>query len=140
MRKPWRQSCLHGAARRHGRLAEIIVMDQFSRNIHRGTPGAFAADSLALALAQEAVSAKADDELTQDERTFLLMPYMHSESKSIHVIAEQLFKEKAAEGNYNFELRHKAIIDRFGRYPPSQRHLGPRINTRRAGIFNPTWL
>ena len=98
-----------------GRLAEIIVLDQFSRNIYRGTPRAFAADSLALALAQEAVSAKADDELTQDERTFLLMPYMHSESKSIHVIAEQLFKEKAAEGNYNFELRHKAIIDRFGR-------------------------
>ena len=108
----------------HGRLAEIIVLDQFSRNIHRGTPRAFAADSLALALAQEAVSAKADDELTQDERTFLLMPYMHSESKSIHVIAEQLFKEKAAEGNYNFELRHKAIIDRFGRYPHRNAILG----------------
>ena len=98
-----------------GRLAEIIVLDQFSRNIYRGTPRAFAADSLALALAQEAVSAKADDKLTQDERTFLLMPYMHSESKNIHVIAEQLFKAKTAEGNYNFELRHKAIIDRFGR-------------------------
>ena len=107
-----------------GRLAEIIVLDQFSRNIHRGTPRAFAADSLALALAQEAVSAKADDKLTQDERTFLLMPYMHSESKSIHVIAEQLFKEKAAEGNYNFELRHKAIIDRFGRYPHRNTILG----------------
>ena len=52
------------------------------------------------------------------------MPYMHSESKSIHVIAEQLFKEKAAEGNYNFELRHKAIIDRFGRYPHRNAILG----------------
>ncbi|MEQ1535258.1 MAG: DUF924 family protein [Burkholderiaceae bacterium] len=101
----------------HGRLAEIIALDQFSRNIHRGTRRAFDADPLALALAQEALSAKADEALTQDERTFLLMPYMHSESKQIHAVAEPLFKAKTPEGNYNFELRHKAIIDRFGRYP-----------------------
>lgn len=107
-----------------GRLAEIIVLDQFSRNIYRGTPRAFAADSLALALAQEAVSVKADDELTQEERTFLLMPYMHSESKQIHAIAEPIFKAKTAEGNYKFELRHKAIIDRFGRYPHRNAILG----------------
>ena len=107
-----------------GRLAEIIVLDQFSRNIHRGTPRAFDADPLALALAQEAISAHADDALMQEERTFLYMPYMHSESKSIHVIAERLFKAKTAEGNYNFELRHKAIIDRFGRYPHRNLILG----------------
>jgi uncharacterized protein (DUF924 family) len=107
-----------------GRLAEVIVLDQFSRNIHRGTRRAFEADALALALAQEALSAKADEALTQDERTFLLMPYMHSESKQIHAIAEPLFKGKTAEGNYNFELRHKAIIDRFGRYPHRNVMLG----------------
>jgi uncharacterized protein (DUF924 family) len=101
----------------HGRLAEVIVLDQFSRNIHRSTRRAFDADPLALALAQEAVAAQADEALTQDERTFLLMPYMHSESTQIHAVAEPLFKAKTAEGNYNFELRHKAIIDRFGRYP-----------------------
>jgi uncharacterized protein (DUF924 family) len=100
-----------------GRLAEVIALDQFSRNIHRGTRRAFEADPLALALAQEAVAAKADEALTQAEATFLLMPYMHSESKQIHAVAEPLFKAKTAEGNYNFELRHKAIIDRFGRYP-----------------------
>jgi uncharacterized protein (DUF924 family) len=107
-----------------GRLAEVIVLDQFSRNIHRGKRRAFEADTLALALAQEAVSAKADEALTQDERTFLLMPYMHSESKQIHAVAEPLFKAKTAEGNYNFELRHKAIIDRFGRYPHRNEMLG----------------
>jgi uncharacterized protein (DUF924 family) len=101
----------------HGRLAEVIVLDQFSRNIHRGTRRAFEADTLALALAQEAVSAKADAELTQEERIFLYMPYMHSESKRIHVVAERLFRENAPKGNHDFELRHKAIIDRFGRYP-----------------------
>ncbi len=100
-----------------GRLAEIIVLDQFSRNIHRGTPRAFEADTLALALAQEAVAAKADKALTQGERVFLYMPYMHSESTSIHVVADSLFRENAPKGNHDFELRHKAIIDRFGRYP-----------------------
>ncbi len=100
-----------------GRLAEIIVLDQFSRNMYRGERRAFAADSLALALAQEAVAAKLDLELPDEERVFLYMPFMHSESRVIHQVAERLFKANAAQGNYEFELRHKAIIDRFGRYP-----------------------
>ncbi len=108
----------------HGRLAEIIVLDQFSRNIHRGTRRAFEADNLALALAQEAVFNKADSELTPSERTFLYMPYMHSESKRIHTVAEQLFRDNAPKGNYDFELKHKAIIDRFGRYPHRNVILG----------------
>jgi uncharacterized protein (DUF924 family) len=107
-----------------GRLAEVIVLDQFSRNIYRGTQRAFEADAMALALAQEAVSAKADTELTQEERIFLYMPYMHSESKPIHVVAERLFRENAPKGNYDFELRHKAIIDRFGRFPHRNEMLG----------------
>ena len=108
----------------HGRLAEIIVLDQFSRNIHRGTRRAFDADPLALALAQEVVSANADAALAQEERVFLYMPYMHSESKLIHAVAEPLFKANTPESNYNFELRHKAIIDRFGRYPHRNLILG----------------
>ena len=101
----------------HGRLAEIIVLDQFSRNIYRDTPAAFSQDAMALVLAQEAVNAKALHELNADERNFLLMPYMHSESVVIHAQAEQLFKQFAPAANYEFELKHKVIIDRFGRYP-----------------------
>lgn len=100
-----------------GRLAEVIVLDQFSRNIHRGTPQAFAQDPQALALAQEAVAGGALSSLAAIERTFLLMPYMHSESRLIHVEAERLFKAYALPANHDFELRHKAVIDRFGRYP-----------------------
>jgi len=107
-----------------GRLAEVIVLDQFSRNIFRGDRRAFEADVLALALAQEAVSANADTALTQDERVFLYMPYMHSESKRIHAVAERLFRENAPKSNHDFELRHKAIIDRFGRYPHRNAALG----------------
>jgi uncharacterized protein (DUF924 family) len=64
-----------------GRLAEIIVLDQFSRNMFRGTPAAFASDPLALALAQEAVRGGHDMKLSAAERQFLYMPYMHSESQ-----------------------------------------------------------
>jgi uncharacterized protein (DUF924 family) len=100
-----------------GRLAEVIVLDQFSRNVHRGSALAFANDPLALALAQEAVAAGADAALTQSERMFLYMPYMHSESRAIHVQAERLFRANGEGGGIDSELKHKAIIDRFGRYP-----------------------
>lgn len=100
-----------------GRLAEIIVLDQFSRNMFRDTPRAFAADNLALVLAQEAVSQQADKALQPIERSFLYMPYMHSESSLIHEQAEWLYRQNGLEDNLQFELRHKAIIDRFGRYP-----------------------
>ncbi len=107
-----------------GRLAEVIVLDQFSRNIHRGTPQAFAADPVALVLAQEAVAAGADRALPEERRVFLYMPYMHSESRAVHVVAEGLFRALGRANSLDFELRHKAIIDRFGRYPHRNAILG----------------
>jgi uncharacterized protein (DUF924 family) len=107
-----------------GRLAEVIVLDQFSRNIYRGSHRAFEGDTVALVLAQEAVSLKADAALPVEERAFLYMPYMHSESRRIHEVAEQLFRDGTSENSHNFELRHKAIIDRFGRYPHRNVVLG----------------
>ena len=107
-----------------GRLAEIIVLDQFSRNMFRGSPLAFANDALALALAQEAVSAKADEALSPVERSFLYMPYMHSESLKIHEIAVDLFRRNGIQGNLDFEIKHKEIIERFGRYPHRNSILG----------------
>ena len=106
-----------------GRLAEIIVLDQFSRNIYRGDGRAFAADPMALALAQEAVAARADKTLPPERRVFLYMPYMHSESSAVHVVAERLFRDTPKD-NYDFELRHKAIVDRFGRFPHRNAMLG----------------
>ena len=113
----WREEAL-------GRLAEIIVLDQFSRNMFRGQPEAFASDSLALALAQEAVAQGADKALPPLPRAFLYMPFMHSESKLIHECAVELFSVQGMESNYDFELKHKAIIDRFGRYPHRNAILG----------------
>lgn len=97
-----------------GRLAEVIVLDQFSRNLYRGQPASFASDSQALALAQEAISIGADKQLGNHQVGFLYMPLMHSESTIIHQVALQLFDGTT---NFEFEVRHNAIIERFGRYP-----------------------
>lgn len=108
-----------------GRLAEIIVLDQFTRNMYRGTPAAFGADPLALALAQEAVRCCDDEMLEGSERAFLYMPYMHSESRVVHEQALILF---SGLPNLGFEIKHKSIIDRFGRYPHRNKILG-RLST-----------
>ncbi len=107
-----------------GRLAEIIVLDQFSRNIYRDHSRAFDCDPLALGLAQTAISLEADLQLNAVQRAFLYMPYMHSESPMIHRIAVSLFSQDGMGSNLDFELRHKGIIDRFGRYPHRNAILG----------------
>ncbi len=107
-----------------GRLAEVIVLDQFSRNCFRNTPLAFAQDSMALVLAQEAIAAGADGGISPIERSFLYLPFMHSESRVIHEWAERLYRANGLQNSYEFELKHKAIIDRFGRYPHRNEVLG----------------
>jgi uncharacterized protein (DUF924 family) len=124
---PWRESAL-------GRLAEIIVLDQFSRNLFRDDARAFATDPLALGLAQEAVAQGLDAQLETPQRAFLYMPFMHSESPVIHDQAVRLFSAKGLEYNLKFELEHKAIIDRFGRYPHRNTALG-RNSTPEEVVF-----
>ena len=114
---PWRTSA-------EGRLAEIIVLDQFSRNLHRDSARAFAADPLALALSQAAVALGADRELDVRRRVFMHMPYMHSESRVIHAEALKLFSADHDAANLEYERRHKAIVDRFGRFPHRNAVLG----------------
>lgn len=118
----------------HGRLAEIVVLDQFSRNIYRNQPQAFAQDGMALALAQEAIAAQADAALNAIERSFLYLPFMHSESKMIHVQAERLYRALGLENNHAFEIKHKAIIEQFGRYPHRNAILG-RLSTEAEIAF-----
>ena len=107
-----------------GRLAEILVLDQYSRNIYRDTPQAFAQDPLALALAQELVANGLDGSLVPTQRTFAYMPYMHSESRAIHAQSVALFTQLGIERQLDFALRHQAIVERFGRYPHRNAVLG----------------
>lgn len=107
-----------------GRLAEIIVLDQFSRNMFRDQPGAFAYDQKALQLAYLAVESGILERFEERERQFILMPYMHSESLAVHEQALPLFTRYCSKSTLSFEKRHASIIERFGRYPHRNQVLG----------------
>jgi uncharacterized protein (DUF924 family) len=107
-----------------GRLAEIIVLDQFSRNMFRDSSMAFASDAMSLTLSQEAIACGADQALTPLQRSFLYMPFMHSESLQIHEVAVELFRKNGIQANLDSEFSHKKIIEQFGRYPHRNRILG----------------
>lgn len=113
-----------------GRLAEIIVLDQFSRNIFRDKQDSFQHDPLALSLSQAAVDVGADKALPATHSSFLYMPYMHSESLLIHERALQLFSQPGLETNLDFEIQHKTIIEKFGRYPHRNAILGRESTTK----------
>ncbi|MEE9447009.1 MAG: DUF924 family protein [Arenicellales bacterium] len=117
-----------------GRLAEIIVLDQFSRNMFRGKAEAFAFDEQALALSKAAIDAGSHMRLTQVEINFLLMPFMHSESLAEHQAARPLFEQYASPGTLDFEHKHCKIIEQFGRYPHRNKILD-RISSREETQF-----
>lgn len=123
----WRQNI-------EGRLAEILILDQFSRNLFRDLPTSFSCDGMALVLAQEAVSSSQADQLSDTQRGFLYLPFMHSESPLIHQQALKLYTELGNEVQLDYELRHKAIIDRFGRYPHRNLILG-RVSSAEEQAF-----
>ncbi len=107
-----------------GRLAEIIVLDQFARNMFSDDAQAFAGDALALSLAEEAIADGDDMKVPQERRVFFYLPYMHSESAEVHTKALDIFKQYGNAAYMDFEIKHKAIIDTFGRYPHRNRALG----------------
>jgi uncharacterized protein (DUF924 family) len=117
-----------------GRLAAVIVLDQFSRNMFRDTPAMFASDARALEYAFDAIDRGSDKELATDERTFLYMPLMHSEKLSVQERCVDLFASfrdsltgaarDAVGRNLEFALRHRDIIRRFARFPHRNAILG----------------
>ncbi|UUX33619.1 DUF924 family protein [Fundicoccus culcitae] len=117
-----------------GRLAEIIVLDQFSRNLNRNSALAYAQDTLALVLSQELLRQPDYHLLSQAEQQFALLPFMHSESAVIHAEGLPLFEELGNDVTTEFAIAHKAIIDRFGRYPHRNATLG-RTSTPEEEAF-----
>ena len=107
-----------------GRLAEIIILDQYSRNLHRGSPLAFAQDGMELVLEQEVIKQPDFPTLDLHERQFTLLPLMHSESAVIYIAAVDIFAHYIEPHVVGFESKHKAIIDRFGRYSHRNAILG----------------
>lgn len=117
----WRQTV-------DGRLAELILLDQLSRQLHRGDAKAFAADMMALALAQEVVSAGLDQGLSVNEKLFIYMPYQHAESLVIQEESLRLFRSLDSDEYLPYAIEHHETIARFGRFPFRNAALG-RIST-----------
>jgi uncharacterized protein (DUF924 family) len=112
-----------------GALALVIVLDQFSRNCHRDTARAFAADHKALEIAQQMVASGADRLLPSvHHRAFAYLPFEHDEAPASQQESLRLFKalagEPGGESYYSFAVRHAEIVERFGRFPHRNALLG----------------
>jgi len=108
-----------------GRLAEIIVLDQFSRQLFRGRAEAFASDAMALELARAAIAAGDDLRLEPRRRQFVYMPFMHAESLAVHEAESiPIFERHGDEGLLAYEMAHVEVLRRFGRYPRRNAALG----------------
>jgi uncharacterized protein (DUF924 family) len=107
-----------------GRLAEIVVLDQFSRQLYRGQPKAFASDGMALVLAQEFVAQGLDQALEPMRRMFVYLPYEHSESLAMQLHSVRLFQALGDENAIKFARAHLEVIQRFGRFPKRNAALG----------------
>jgi uncharacterized protein (DUF924 family) len=111
------------------------VLDQFSRNVYRGSSEAFAGDDLALDLAKAAIEAGGLERLSANERAFVYMPFMHSESLAEHDRALELFSEPGLEHQLKYEHAHRNILKRFGRYPHRNEALGRASTTEELAFL-----
>ena len=107
-----------------GCLALVIILDQFPLNMFRGSAQSFATEARSRDVARHAIEQGLDKELEADQRAFLYMPFMHSESLADQELALELFDQPGLEGNYRFARHHHGIIERFGRFPHRNEALG----------------
>ncbi|HEY0844597.1 MAG TPA: DUF924 family protein [Noviherbaspirillum sp.] len=143
--EPWLQKAAageldHWAAMPRGRLALILLTDQFPRNMYRNTPQAFAFDALARRWCMEGLRDGADRQLRPIERVFFYLPLEHAESLEDQERAVSLFRALAEQagpgfdGYLNYAIRHRDVIARFGRFPHRNRILG-RVSTPEEAAF-----
>jgi uncharacterized protein (DUF924 family) len=111
-----------------GTLAAVIVLDQFPRNMFRGTPKAFATDAAALALSRSAIERQFDRSLATIERQFLYMPFQHAEDRATQAQSVALFELLGDARVIEYARRHRAVIERFGRFPHRNEIVG-RVST-----------
>ena len=115
-------------------LALIIVLDQFPRNMFRDDPRSFDKDDLACRTSHLALSQGFDEGLTSEQRSFLYMPFMHSEDLADQELSVALFEKPGMGSSLEFALAHRDIIARFGRFPHRNEILG-RQSTPQEIVF-----
>ena len=113
----------HWADEARSCLALVIVLDQFPRNMFRGEARAFATDALARAAARAILRRGWDKQMSQAEQLFAYLPFEHSESLDDQILACELMKDFDAE-QLRYAVRHREIIERFGRFPHRNGLLG----------------
>lgn len=118
-----------------GRLAEIIVLDQFSRNLWRNNIKTYTQDKMAIVLAQEVVYHPDYDKLSNEEKRYILLPFMHSESLELHDWARQYFLALNDENFMYYENMHRAVLEEFGRYPYQNGDLGRESTPKELKIL-----
>ena len=124
----------HWAVTAHGGLALILVLDQFSRNLHRNSPLAYAQDEKCVELTMAQIESGHDDDLPTDLRPFCYMPLMHSESLAAQHKGFEMMEKYGVEGNVRSAIEHRDIIARFGRFPHRNKLLG-RTTTQEEQEF-----
>ena len=124
-----------GVAASRPLLAAVIVLDQFSRNMFRGTPRAYAADAIARRLARTAIEQGFDAAMKKQERLFLYLPFEHSEDREDQAMSLQLFERLGHEEWTRHAMAHKVIIDRFGRFPHRNATLNRASTTEEIAIL-----
>jgi uncharacterized protein (DUF924 family) len=112
----------------HSALARVLLLDQFTRNIYRGTPRAFAGDALALTTARAMVARGEDVELSTLQRVFVYLPFEHAEDLAMQHESLRLFEQLGDAGFLDYARRHAVVVERFGRFPHRNAILG-RIST-----------
>jgi len=118
-------------------LAAIILLDQFSRNIHRGRAEAFVGDALALDLTREAIEQGWDERTEREEaRAFVYMPLMHAEDRDAQRLSIACFEQLGNDENLRFARDHAAVIERFGRFPSRNAALGRRSTPDEAAYLS----
>ena len=117
-----------------GALAAVLVLDQFPRNMFRGTARAFASDVAALAVAHRTIALGFDRLLRRDERLFLYLPYEHAEDATLQARSVELVTRLGNPEWTRYAQAHKAIVDRFGRFPHRNAALG-RATTAEETAF-----
>jgi uncharacterized protein (DUF924 family) len=125
----WRDGVLRGQAEDwrddpDTLLAAIVLLDQFSRNIHRGSAKAYGADSLAVELTLEAIAKGWEGRYPPDRRVFLYMPLMHAEDLDLQTLSVEKFEDLGLDENTAFARDHRDVIVKYGRFPSRNEALG----------------
>ena len=119
-----------------GSLALVILLDQIPLNIFRGYPDSFSTEAKSIEVARAAVDREFDREMTLKQKSFLYMPFMHSEKLEDQTLALQLFDQPGLEDNFRFSKHHHNIVEQFGRFPHRNAILGRKSSPSEVEYLN----